>query len=289
MTDPYVSFDTFTVGAEVNAPAAEPAPRPSLLARLPRVAPAPPKPKRIQRFDEAEPTAHGLHVFDSGDGLAYAGPATALAPRRAPLGDPTATIRIDTVTPTTFEDQPARATRPAPRPTPSKLSSPTPVSSLEAEDPWAAWLVNLEAAIVPYSRVIVLAAVIAAMGLTLVLLRGGRPQTDDSSAAPQVSAETPVDALATEASVAPPFSTEQAPLVWPTAPQPTELRPLTQTTAVAPSPAFAAGPASAWRGPAGARLTGEVLPAPAPGDGVLGDGGQRVEVAAKPDYPTTTR
>lgn len=272
MTDPYVSIDTFSVSAELSESRAEQAPtttRPSILARLPRVAPAPPKPKRIQRFDDAEVVTHGLHHPEGSDGLADATP-TAL-PRRTPLADPTATIRIDTVSPATIDDQPSRQARPTSRP-PAPTSSPP---AAVAEEPVGSWLLNLEAAVLPYSRVIVLAAAIAATGLTLVLLRGARARQAEPTTAPQVSVEAPLDALASVATPA-----DEAPLYWPGAPAaPAEaaLKPLV-TASTAPAP-FAAGPASAWRGPAGARLTGEVRSPDA----------ERIDVAANPQYPATTR
>jgi len=162
------------------------------------------------------------------------------------------------------------------------------------DDPWSAWLLNLESAITPYSRIIVLAAVIAAMGLTIVLLRGGPTPTESPSLSPQLSADGGGDSLvATEMFATPAIATAS---MWPTStpPSPTgELLPLGAPTAatsavttpvnsatVAPSPvASAAGPASAWRGPAGARLTGQVLPV---------EGADRVNVAEVPSYPTTS-
>lgn len=273
MTDPYVSFDTFSVGDGPNDPTPAAPQRPSLLARLPRVAPTPTRPKPIQRFDSAESPLHGVHLSEGGADLTMAGPdaGSTAAPRRIALSDAVATIRIDTVSPTFFDDS-----APAPRP-----QAATPAATLPAttdptvDDPWAAWLLNLEAAILPYSRVIVLAAVIAAMGLTFVLLRGGPASIEAPAVAPQVSVGETDNALVTAEAI-------DAPSTWPAPIQPapqSELRPFpAEGAAPPPSATFAAGPASAWRGVAGAKLTGEVLPVEE----------SRVEVAEVPNYPQTT-
>ncbi|TWT97011.1 hypothetical protein Pla108_27880 [Botrimarina colliarenosi] len=302
MTDPYVSFDTFSVGETPAEPT--PAPqqqRPSLLARLPRVAPSPPRPKPIQRFDDAESALHGVHLYDGGSDLAMAGPSVEPAPRRYKLSDPTATIRIDTVSPSTFDDE-----TPEPPPRRQAIDSPTMFGEPKMlgeprmfgeqaaiDDPWATWLLNLESTILPYSRIIVLAAVIAAMGLTFVLLRGGAAAMEAPNTSPQVSIDAHTDTLAAvEAveTVANPSAEEAPPFHWPVASTPTPasgaLRPLdasplgesVATTDSLPPSSFARGPASAWQGPAGAKLTGQVMPV---------DSG-RVDVAHAPDYPQTT-
>ena len=284
MTDPYVTFDTFSLGDSAAEPAPAPAPpRPSLLAKLPRVAPTQSRPKPIQRFDDAESPLHGVHLGEMGGDLAMAGSATGSGPiaRRPMPSNPAATIRIDTVSPTTFDDEQPVARRPAIKP----FAASHPIADVAVDDPWAAWILNLESTIVPYSRVIVLAAVIAAMGLTVVLLRGAAKPVEAPSAAPQVSADGAGESLvATDV-----FATPSAPSLsaaaslW-TTPAPkseADLRPIsppTMATAVTTPIASAAGPASAWRGPAGAKLTGQVLP--------IDD--SRVDVAEVPAFPPTT-
>lgn len=285
MTDPYVSFDTFSLGDSAAEPAATPQ-RPSLLAKLPRVAPTTPtRPKPIQRFDDAQSPLHGVHLGEAGADLAMAGPATASGPaaRRFAPSSPIATLRIDTVSPTTFDDVPSAARGAAAEP----VAAGKPAAESVVDDPWAAWLLNLESAITPYSRIIVLAAVIAAMGLTIVLLRGGPAPTESHSLSPQVSADGTSGSLVATEIFSKPLTA--SPNMWPSPAPPTpagELRPIGpptaaatgETTPVASSPvASAAGPASAWRGPAGARLTGQVLPAE----------DNRVNVAEAPTYPTT--
>lgn len=281
MTDPYVTFDTFSLGDSAAEPAPAPAPpRPSLLAKLPRVAPTQSRPKPIQRFDDAESPLHGVHLGEMGADLAMAGSATGAGPvaRRPMPSNPAATIRIDTVSPTTFDDEQPVARRPA-------LAKPVVISDTAAtdvvvDDPWAAWLLNLESTIVPYSRVIVLAAVIAAMGLTVVLLRGGAKPVEAPNPGPQVSTDGAGDSLvATDVFGAPPSSSAN---LWTTPAAKTEadLRPIHPPTAAATATPFisAAGPASAkWNGPAGAKLTGQVLP--------MDD--SRVEVAEVPAFPPT--
>jgi hypothetical protein len=304
MTDPYVSFDTFSLGDSTAEPAPTPA-RPSLLAKLPRVAPTTPRrPKSIQRFDDAETPLHGVHLGEAGADLAMAGPLADPGPvaRRFSSASPIATLRIDTVSPTTFDDAPPAKRAAAPE---TAAVSPPPAEAV-IDDPWAAWLLNLESAITPYSRIIVLGAVIAAMGLTIVLLRGGAKPTQSQSLSPQVSADGGDDSLvATEIDSNPSAFSQSstfsqpwtaAPSMWPSPTPPTttgELLPIgaptaattaaatpINSTAVASTPvASAAGPASAWRGPAGARLTGQVLPVEE----------DRVNVAEAPTYPTTTR
>jgi hypothetical protein len=281
MTDPYVTFDTFSLGDSAAEPAPAPAPpRPSLLAKLPRVAPTQSRPKPIQRFDDAESPLHGVHLGEMGADLSMAGTAAGASPtqRRIMPSNPAATIRIDTVSPTTFDDEQPVARR-------SALTKPVVVSDTAAtdvvvDDPWAAWLLNLESTIVPYSRVIVLAAVIAAMGLTVVLLRGGAKPVEAPSNSPQVSADGAGDSLvATDVFRAPPSSSAN---LW-TTPAPkgeADLRPINVPTVAATTTPFisAAGPASAWRGTAGAKLTQQVLPVDE----------SRVEVAEVPAFPPTT-
>lgn len=290
MNDPFVTYDTLTIATDLEGMAdAKPAPeeRPklaSILARLPRVPVTPPKPKVRQRFDEPEPAIPTAHLLDESEP-----PETAPSPGtlRAPLGDPTATIRIDTVTPYPYTGEaptatPAGVKQPAPRfeepatvpfiPNPATkpeavTATPGPATILgdPIEDPWSARLLNLEATIQPYSRWIALTAVIAALGLTIVLLRGGGGAINASETAPQVSTDTLDQTLATT-DLSP--DSEAAP--W-----------LTPEPAAEQLPAIAVGPVSAPRSTAGrATLTGDLLPTETP----------RVADSTSTDpFPRTTR
>lgn len=278
MNDPFVSFDTFSVGDQgdlvFGASANEPK-TPPILARLPRVS-APPRPKTKQRFDDAEPVTHGLHHPEGGYDLMPAGPESQTTIQPALSDDPIATIRIDTVSPGQFADAPAAREAPAV----AANVEPAPVQTLD-DDPWAAWLLNLEAAILPYSRVIVLAAVIAAMGLTVVLLQGGGTagSVEVPAIAPQVSSGAAGSDLATIEPI-----DAQAKAYWPpsTPAQEAGLQPLPAQAGQVADATVAAGPASAPRRSPQATLTGEVLPVEA----------QRINVAnaaGQPSYPRTTR
>lgn len=279
MNDPFVTFDTLTIGTDLEGTAdTNPAPeeRPklaSILARLPRVPLTPPKPKVRQRFDDAEPAIPTAHLLDESQP-----PEAMPSPEglRTPLGDPTATIRIDTVTPYQYPGEapaakPAEAKQPAPifeEPatvpfTPKPVAKPEAVAANPVaativedpiEDPWSAWLLNLEATIQPYSRWIALAAVIAALGLTIVLLRGGGGATSTSETAPQVSTDSLDQTLANSD-----LSPESEATPWLTTPEPT-------VTPMAEQPgAVAVGPVSAPRSTAGhAALTNELLPVETP-------------------------
>lgn len=258
MNDPFVSYDTFSVGNELGAqpePATPAAPKEiPLLARLERLSTPPKETKK--RFDEAEPALAGIHHYDETSEAGGGGSPVAVAPRVS-MGNPTATIRIDTVSPTDF-DEATPATSAAPvvqRAKPAEASS-VELSAIPGddalEDPWAAWLLNLESAVLPYSRIIVLAAVIAALGLTLVLLQSGTKQVETNGTAPQVLIDNNDSVLAST-------TDESAPL-WSGEPVAATdathngLRPLDT-----PAPAaLASGPASAARGPGRVSLTGEV-------------------------------
>lgn len=264
MNDPFVSYDTFSVGAEFDAQqdAAAPAPPKELplLARLQRL--STPEKKTKKRFDDAESIVTGAHVAEAGRGFDLEPPPGAM-PGRSLVGNPAATIRIDTVSPTDYQDlasEPAASTAASPVVLPFKpATAESPVVDAPAaddetlSDPWIAWLLNLESAVLPYSRIIVLAAVIAALGLTLVLLQGGAAKTDTTGGAPQVQIETAESVLAATTDEAPPWSGGSV------GNQPNSndgLRPLETP----PSTALASGPASAARGPGRATLVGEVRP-----------------------------
>lgn len=153
MDDASVSFDTLGVGHDGRPTG------PPVLARLPRVETAP---ARIHRADKRPEPIHEPHA-----------PAPASTPV-ATLGDPTATVRFDTV-PTSAGYVPAELYAYAV----TDREPPTPAEPVN-------WLLRLEAALVPYERWVALAAVIAALGLTLSLL-SGKPE------APTV--ETPSEAV----------------------------------------------------------------------------------------------
>lgn len=275
MNEPFITYDTLTIGADLD-PAGEPAAGPSgggqlpsILARLPRVPIAPPQPRVRKRFDDAESSNPTTHLLDELDPpAAPAGAATS----RTPEWDPAATIRFDTVAPYPVEPEapaapptrrveapePARATVPfepiSQTPTPAAAIN-TPPQAETLEDPWSAWLLNLEATIQPYSRWIALAAVVAALGLTIVLLRGGGGPIDPPEAAPQVSTEVAGSNLADTSTGS--FEPVADATPW-----------LTSEPAPAPfadeSEAVAVGPVSAPRPAGHAMLTGELLPAETP-------------------------
>ena len=283
MTDPYVSIDTFSIGSEPvgesdSTPGAEPraAADAPVLARLPWIAPPRAEPPKTHRYDAAERPLHGIHA-DEGEmaGGPLAGDLTmpVLAPGLA--GDPTVTLRIDTVTPTSFD---ATTATPSPNPAPlvPSASQPAPAPSVDnvtIDDPWAAWLVEAEAAILPYSRWIVLAAVIAALGLTLVLLQTtGRPALDAGDATPQVQIGFDGPALADSSGAT---EATGSPLEAPAWSSPDNgLQPLADGQESTAPPLVAAGPASAP--PRVATLLGDVLPSEPP-----------VATAQRLDYPRT--
>lgn len=282
MNDPFITYDTLTIGSELDGQAhADPIPSekpklPSILARLPRIPLDPPRPKVRQRFDDPEPAIPMAHLAEE-DPVAA---SEAASPSWQPaLGDPTATIRIDTITPAVFDTPAAEPQRePATPPSASMPATPAtipfvqpaefappPAEEHEAlDDEWTTWLLNLEATIQPYSRWIALAAVIAALGLTVVLLRGGGAPLDATETAPQVSTEATNQVLAGEPTweqdpaevEAAPWLTPQPPTTEPTA----DLGPLRQP----PTAAVAVGPVSAPTPPGRATLTGEVFPSETP-------------------------
>lgn len=297
MTDPYVSIDTFSVGFEPNDTEEALGPAPSggsetpVIARLPRVAPAAPAKSATHRYDTAETALHGVHVDDS-PLATTAPPASAGLAEQAPIqvSDPAVTIRIDTVTPDAFEVSKEEALL-RKQANEALLGGTEPDTAIE--DPWASSLLSLEAAILPYSRWIVLAAVIAALGLTLVLLQtAGRRPLDAGTALPQVQLGQYDPAYVTaEAAPQPTPAAGEAPS-WGTLPDEAAvanawdasegLRPLdreNETTEVAP-PLVAAGPASVAPRNARATLLGQVLPPDA-------DPSVEVATATRPDYPRT--
>ncbi len=289
MTDPYNTFDTFTVGSESEPAMPEPPKVPPILARLPKIKAAPPKPPTRQRFDDAEsplPEAHlSESYWESTD--TFSGPPASLdtgALPTATIDNPTETIRIDTVSPGVFDARANPATQAA---SPSEDNAPAtipftsaaaPSATTEfqptvqsADEPWTAWMLDIESTIQPYARWIALAAVIAALGLTIVLLRGGGEAIDANEIPSQVLTDNEADqALVGD------YETGNAPPLWPagvaaetveTTPAGIDagyaelgLRPLDDQPSASTPPLVAAGPASAARAPSAARLTGEVLP-----------------------------
>lgn len=304
MTDPYVTYDTFSLGNDPegspeasgvgSAPSGEKQ-LPPIFARLPRLEPAEPKPKTRQRFDEAESPLGAIHLGETGPLPTTQTELT--APPTAGF-DPVATIRIDTVTPTSVDapteqpkpqrtriDQGAPATIPF-HPAETAVNAESIPSEPAADEPWATTLLELESTIQPYSRWIALAALIAAMGLTVVILQGSgvtietdpttpAQEAPDGAAFAESEPLNPVDdAGLTRPAIEP---IEEAKSDW--------LRPLQEPgVAVAQTtPAtVAAGPTSASRSPGRARLTGEVLAPPQ----------ERIDVADathRAAYPETRR
>ncbi|QDT70169.1 hypothetical protein MalM25_31150 [Planctomycetes bacterium MalM25] len=305
MTDPYVIYDTLSFDADPNgSPEGDVGPAPSaekklppILARLPKLEPAPPKPKTRQRFDAAE-SPHAPAFL--GEINPFGETGTLASPASMPTAgfDPVATIRIDTVTPTTIDAPekrepqrgPSEAAGPATipfRPVADEAPSADAAPGLVADDePWATTLLEIESTIQPYSRWIALAALLAAMGLTAVILQGGgRPAVDDSTAPATLGAPAggafagnePVEPVVEES------------LSWPSV-EPIDstsgggsLSPLNEpgvAVAQTPPPTVAAGPASASRSPGHARLTGEVLEPSHPRIDVA-------DAANRPAYPET--
>lgn len=290
MTDPYSTFDTFTVGSESEPVMPEPSKTPPLIARLPKISPLS-QPTTRKRFDEAQtplPEAHlNESLWEQSDTLtetppsAYYGTKTTSAP-----GNPTATIRIDTVSPGMFEDRPTAQpveallaeTSPATIPFEPLASEAAPAVVPSVDEPWTAWMLDIESTIQPYARWIALAAVIAAMGLTVVLLRSSGGAVEAIDTAPQVFNES-ISSQALVGDYETKGNTGGAPPFWPTnaTEEPAEtapagmvptyaadeqgLRPLEGSIAGSTPPPVAAGPASAARAPSAARFTGQILPA----------------------------
>lgn len=303
MTDPYVTYDTLSFDADPNgspeggvgpAPSAEKK-LPPILARLPKLKPAPPQPKTRQRFDAAE-SPHAPAYLGEVSPFGEPGASASAGPASTAAFDPVATIRIDTVTPTTVdtpekrkpEHEPGEAAGPATIPfRPAADESPS-IDAAAApathDEPWATTLLELESSIQPYARWIALAALLAAMGLTAVILRGGSPTSPIDPTAPATSGTQ-----ATFAGSEPIEPAVENSLSWPavepidSAPAGKGLRPLNEPgVAIVQSPpaTVAAGPASASRSPGHARLTGEVLEPSHPRIDVA-------DAANRPAYPET--
>lgn len=253
MNDPFVSFDTFSIGEEaehlLGSEASKPEPTP-ILARLPRIV-VPARQETRKRFDDPQVAAQGIHHPEGAPLDPMAGGSQVLeSPPRPISSNPFETIRIDTASPTEISD-------PTPKPELRVVSPPAESSVPVAmtEDTTAAWLLNLESAILPYSRVIVLAAVVAAMGLTVILLQGsGRPTSTESlELEPQVNAESSLQGLANTNETAPGWATSSEPTA--------DLQPLPIPAAQPEANTIAAGPASAPRRTGQATLTGQIYPA----------------------------
>lgn len=270
MDEAYAVFDTLSVGADFNVtpdpgPKKEPPASTSevapVIARVghvstaaeaapavPPAAPAPvePAPAKRSRIDArgTDTHPHTWAVRDAAEPTTVAATSTIEG----------VNLRIDTP-----ESSAA-----------SIATDPATVESTSLEDEtFAETLLQLDAIIAPYARWIALAAVIAAIGLTLVLLRG-EPQapvsdapgatvnqassTDEISVFAELDPLDPITPSTPASASAPPVTRSQGPLV-------------AATANTAATPATAAGPVSApfAAGPSApqtqvARLAGEVLP-----------------------------
>ncbi len=202
MEETYATFDTFTVG-EKFAPGEDPlAPPPQapILARLPRLGTAKSvvgNPQKNNRFDQPEKGIIGVHAPEEA------------APEAAPLiqgaDNPASTIRFDTLlTEEGFiEEKGIEAKRVGVEAVRVGTNRPQSVRNeapqLQPTTEFDSWLLNLEAAVMPYSRWIVLAAVISALGLALVLLRGSAPAALGDALLPGDRVENTVSNSATVA------------------------------------------------------------------------------------------
>ncbi|MEQ8850081.1 hypothetical protein [Botrimarina sp.] len=247
MTEPYVSFDTLTVGAEYDAAVRSAGPAAAgaapVLARLPRVEPQPKAPP-IHRCDDPEPEPPASHLGVPPQ------PAAAPPADTAAANNKFASIRIDAGAPPTADGAPAQ-----PSAAPPIAASPTlsqPAESVEASQAAGGWLLDLEATIQPYSRWIALAAVIAALGLTAVLLQSGPEPVIAPAGAPQVDIGPTSHSLV---EIGPGENTAPRAAARPTAPvAPT-------TLAGSPPPPSSSGPPSAYPATARPELTHPFAPA----------------------------
>lgn len=266
MTDPYTTFDTFSIGSEPDTMPAEPSRVAPIIARLPRVEVAQPSSATHQRLDEAASPLPECHLIDTT--MTSDTPIAAYSTTLLALGDdPVATIRFDTVGPGSSRDE-ANAETKASVDSPAVASA---ASSGSVDEPWTAWMIDLESTIQPYARWIALAAVIAAMGLAIVLLRGRGGSVEATETAPQVQVQTTANEMLAKQEASselpptwPPARTEQAVdemvLADATSEPNEDLRPLQESYVTTTPPASAAGPASAARAAGQARLHGEVEP-----------------------------
>lgn len=270
MDDQYTSIDTFSLG-DWSTPPVEPGAASvpmRVIARLPRVA----DPSVSQRWDQplnAIPGAHFPELLPTAEAM----PADASAEGL----DPTLTIRIDTL-------DPARVVERAPQQEAAHrlrrvdtVAPPLPTGGAQAEDEeYTDWLLQAEAMVLPYSRWIVLAAVIAAMGLTMVLLQGGSVSAPSEAEAPSPNAaiESETDALFADDSA--PQNAEESLADW-------AMEPLPEEPPAEDKPALtASGPTAAPSAKLPQAQLSGYLESP---------GGAAVEVAARPSvapYPSTS-
>ncbi|MEO1497966.1 MAG: hypothetical protein AAFV43_12535 [Planctomycetota bacterium] len=221
---------------EAPAPAAEAATRaiPATSTDEPETPVAP----RLTRIDDRGTETHP-HTWAGRDVVAQtsAAIAEAIGPNQ----------RIDT------------PTAPAPQLEPTAAEPLAPRQDAAGAESLSATLLQIDAIVSPYARWIALAAVVAAIGLTMVLLGGGQPaQQGDTPGSTGNQAQTPINQNVANQSV---FA--QLDPLGPLDPgQPTPAS--TEATADAVASSTAAGPASAPRlaaaptGPA-VRLTGDVV------------------------------
>ncbi|MGL4512902.1 MAG: hypothetical protein ACRCT8_07400 [Lacipirellulaceae bacterium] len=207
MNHPFATFDTITIDAELaraglsNAAlpvsvlpiaAARPAAHRStpLLARLPRLATLAP-PTATPVASATQQPAHRERID---------------APAVRPVGTHTISTYASAAAPVeqAWPAEPLRpATRPATAPpiaaTPTTAVAPLAVATTRRRDDMTELLLGWERAITPYSRWIALAAVVAALGLTAALLRGGpsAPAGDAPNVSPRAAVATPGDSAET--------------------------------------------------------------------------------------------
>lgn len=229
MNEPIVSFDTLSVdpnwpgpGAEMNTAGSDP----PVIARVPRVTPRTQKPVSAEPAEDRTPTA---------------------APRL---------FRIDPA-----EGDAAEESAKSPWQSPVAKAGEDPAYSSGYAVDESPWLLELEGLLTRHSRWIALLAVITALGLTLLLLRGERPISEEAPSITPLTASEDSAPLA-DAEEAPAFALAGEP---------------TPYLSVAPpqNQAVAEGPASA---PAGLRPRAELLGAIA---------APAVEVAQREAKPTT--
>ncbi|TWT43358.1 hypothetical protein [Botrimarina hoheduenensis] len=187
MDEAYAVFDTLSLDADIRLP--EPAATPSTAARKPVVNEIAPVLARVPmvedqpRWDDipaAKPTIKPARIDLPGDNAAphatpnlgaatgfaegnVVSPTTTPATTTVHFGDELHSLRFDTVAARPVQEvaDPVQETHEA--------------SPHTASESFADVLLRLESIIAPYSRWIALAAVIAAIGLTLVLLNGAAP------------------------------------------------------------------------------------------------------------------
>lgn len=159
--------EAFTASDVADAHAQVAGPR--VLARLPRVTVGADAPQAIQRVDSAEGQNAAVVRKPTEQSPASQSPVEGAAV--AVTAEPIATIRIDTLSgPAGWVDVGKLSRHDPPH---TADGGPRASANQRVEEDW---LVRLEAMIAPHAQWIVLAAVVAALGLTLALLQSGEQQ-----------------------------------------------------------------------------------------------------------------